>query len=144
MKTAIVAVAVALLSASVMAAPSGDDGADSLLPADQAFQLLPAERHGATLALQWAIAPGYFLYRTRIHVVDADTKAAPPLALALPTGMPERDPMGGSHEVYRSQVSAKLALGTHVPHNLRVTYQGCADAGVCYPPQTRVVPVPAP
>lgn len=139
----VLAVLLALLSGTAAAAGGDSGGADDLLPADQAFVLMPAERNGVSLALQWAIAPGYYLYRARIHAVE-EGKSSQPLPLALPPGLTERDPLGESHEIYRSAVRATLRLSaSHPPQRLRVTYQGCADAGVCFPPQTRVIPVPS-
>ena len=61
----------------------------------------------------------------------------------LPQGMQKTDPYLGTQEIYRQQVEAaapytRLDAGAH-PMQVKVTYQGCADAGLCYPPITKVL-----
>lgn len=117
--------------------------ADALLPVDQAFQFEGARREGGALQLQWTVAPGYYLYRHMLKVtVDAPAK----LKLAspqLPKGEPKQDAEFGSVEIYRGRVQARIPLAADapLPRTLRVRYQGCADIGVCYPPQTKLVAV---
>ena len=117
-------------------------GAD-LLPVDQAFQLQGATRRGHEIALDWSIAPGYYLYRHSLKVsVDAPAKA-PFAGPELPKGVAMNDAEFGNVEIYRGSLQAKLTLPADAaaPRTLRVKYQGCADIGVCYPPQTRLVAV---
>lgn len=117
-------------------------GAD-LLPVDQAFQLQGATRRGHAIALDWSIAPGYYLYRHSLKVsVDAPAKA-PFTGPELPKGVAMNDAEFGNVEIYRGSLQAKLTLPADAvaPRTLRVKYQGCADIGVCYPPQTRLVAV---
>lgn len=117
---------------------------DALLPVDQAFQFLGARRDGGNLKLEWNVAPGYYLYRHMLKV-SVDSPAKLSLAAAqLPKGESKQDPEFGSVEIYRDQLQASipLAAGAPLPRTLRVRYQGCADIGVCYPPQTKLVAVP--
>ena len=119
-------------------------GGDQLLSAEQAFQLVSASRDADGLRLSWVIAPGYYLYRQRIAAepVDGDAKLA---ALVLPKGTPKHDEHFGDVEIYTTAVEAHLpvARGTAAPTRLKLRWQGCAEAGVCYPPITRVVDVTA-
>ncbi|HBK47228.1 MAG TPA: cytochrome C biogenesis protein, partial [Xanthomonadaceae bacterium] len=116
-----------------------------LLPVDKAFQLeVQAPRRDA-IELDWKIAPGYYLYRHRISV-----KAEPGFeagALTLPAGRKKHDEFFGDVETYHDEVRAVQA-GTAADGvdavTLEVRYQGCADAGVCYPPQRRVLKVALP
>jgi thiol:disulfide interchange protein DsbD len=111
----------------------------SMLPADQAFRLLGAERHGEALTVSWDIAPGYYLYRQRLHFEPANA-----LLPELPQGQPYHDEHFGDVEIYRGILQARLRTrGPAQPRQLRVSYQGCADAGVCYPPQTRTLDLAA-
>ena len=127
------------VAASAIGAPD-----PAILSADQAFALLPAERDGRQVVLKWAIAAGYFLYRARIVASAVGLGTGGPSTLSLPKGIVERDPLGIDVEIYRTALRATLAgpAGPAAPRSLRVTYQGCADIGICYPPQTKTVPLP--
>jgi len=116
-----------------------------LLPVDQAFALTASAPERGQIQLQFKIAPGYYLYRHRTSV-----KADPAFnagALQMPAGNKHHDDFFGEVETYRERLQATLpgaptdAAGTI---SLEVRYQGCADAGVCYPPQKRVVQVTLP
>lgn len=116
-----------------------------LLPVDQAFALTATAPERGQVHLQFKIAPGYYLYRHRTSV-----KADPAFnagALQMPKGDKHHDDFFGEVETYRERLQATLpgaptdAAGTI---SLEVRYQGCADAGVCYPPQKRVVQVALP
>lgn len=116
-------------------------GDDRLLPAETAFQLVSAQREGNAVTLDWVIAPGYYLYRKRF-AFEPLTPAAAKLGKAeLPPGSTIHDEHFGTTEIYRESLRATLPLapGAVIPRTLRIRYQGCADAGVCYPPITRVV-----
>ncbi|WP_292998441.1 protein-disulfide reductase DsbD domain-containing protein [Nevskia sp.] len=123
------------------------NGADDLLSADQAFKLVSAIRSADGIHLNWAIEPGYYLYRQRFHVepvvVGEGAGAAALAALKLPKGESKHDEHFGDVEIYKTQVEAVLPLarGAAAPTQLKVRWQGCAEAGVCYPPVTRVVDV---
>lgn len=136
-----------LLMATVLPASALDlsrkpHGAEELLSAEQAFQLVSATREADGLHFSWVIAPGYYLYRQRIaaEAVDGGTKLA---ALVLPKGTAKHDEHFGDVEIYTTSVDARLPVpqGTAAPTRLKLRWQGCAEAGVCYPPITRVVDV---
>lgn len=133
--------AVTAASAESLLQPKGK--ADALLPVDQAFQFEGANTKGKLIALNWTIAPGYYLYSHMFKVsVDAPAGAAAP-TLQLPKGEAKHDEEFGDVTIYRTVLTAPLTLaaGAPPPRTLRVRYQGCADIGVCYPPQTRIVAV---
>jgi thiol:disulfide interchange protein DsbD len=126
----------ALLAAGV-AAPARAAGQD-FLPPQQAFRYTLAAEPGV-IAVRWTVAPGYYLYRKRMGVETA----APWATLGepvLPKGESHTDEFFGEQEVYRGEfeVRVPLTLGRDVrgtpslPLTLRL--QGCADAGLCYPP----------
>ena len=111
------------------------------LPPDVAFHVMAANE-GKTLRIRWVLADGYYLYRQKM-----DIKAeSPDLVLSTPVyprGIVKTDAYFGSQEIYRQQVEATVAYsridgGAH-PLQIKVTYQGCADAGLCYPPITKVI-----
>ena len=115
-----------------------------LLSAEDAFPLVSVSRDGDALRLSWNIAPGYYLYRQRFAVEPVDG-AGPLAALQLPHGTPKHDEHFGAVEIYTGRVDARLPIapGTAAPARLKLRWQGCAEAGVCYPPITRVVDVTA-
>jgi thioredoxin:protein disulfide reductase len=111
------------------------------LPPDVAFRV-GARMDGNLLKVRWVIADGYYLYRQKIEVraESPDLVVYPP---QLPTGVIKTDPYLGTQEIYSQQVEAlvpysRIDAGAH-PIQLKVTYQGCAEAGLCYPPITKVL-----
>lgn len=135
----------AWLGLLVVAGPAWAVEEKDLLPVDQAFVLDARAESRDALSVQWQIAPGYYLYRHRTRVVAEDGFQAD--ALQLPAGQPHTDPFFGPVETYRGQLAARLpgsaANGARAV-NLEVHYQGCADIGICYPPQKRSLTVTLP
>jgi len=131
----------ALVFAALPAAAAIDP--DDLLPVDDAFALRAEAPSADRIEIRWRIADGYYLYRHRIAVqADAGFAAQP---LQLPRGDQHEDEFFGKVETYRQQLTAVLpgqASARQV--TLKIKYQGCADAGICYPPQTRSVTVALP
>jgi thiol:disulfide interchange protein len=118
-------------------------GSHDLLKADEAFRLIAAEREGDALKVSWDIAPGYYLYRKRISFQALAPTGAQLDAPQLPKGEMVQDEHEGSAEIYHGSLLAALhwPRGSQPPQRLQVSYQGCAEAGVCYPPQTRQIDV---
>ncbi len=138
----------ALLAGSATAADlwqKKNTSGPELLPVDSAFRLVSAARDGDSVKLVWVIAPGYYLYRKRLLFEPLTPAGAKLGGARLPNGANLHDEHFGDVEVYRELLEARLLLAkdTPAPTQLRVRYQGCADAGVCYPPVTRVVDVVA-
>ncbi len=116
---------------------------DDLLPVDDAFALRAEAPSADRIEIRWRIADGYYLYRHRIAVqADAGFAAQP---LQLPKGDAHEDEFFGKVETYRQALTAVLpGRATAGPVTLKIKYQGCADAGICYPPQVRTVTVALP
>jgi thiol:disulfide interchange protein DsbD len=120
-------------------AATGLPAGNEFLPVEQAYRLTPA-LIGDQLVLHWQIAEGYYLYRHQFGVRTSDGTA---LDIQLPPGQVKEDPYFGRVEVYYGEVEATLAAPDEVLE-LAIVSQGCADAGLCYPPRTeyfRVDPV---
>ncbi len=112
-----------------------------LLPVDEAFALEARAIDADHVQFRFSIADGYYLYRHRFSVeaLDAD---APAGSLDSPRGTPYHDEFFGDVETWRDSVVATLGelRGSLVaPRRFLVKYQGCADMGICYPPQRREV-----
>lgn len=134
-----------LMSGSAAAKPWWMRGIDSnegdFLAPDAAFRV-GARIDGDVLRVRWIIADGYYLYRRKIEV----TAESPDLvvsAVSLPRGVLNNDPYLGTQEIFLHQVEGTVAykrldFGAH-PIQIKVTYQGCADAGLCYLPISKVL-----
>lgn len=117
------------------------------LPVDQVFHVSAAAAGPDSVRLDWSIRDGYYLYRSRLRVTTTDGRALG--TLQLPPGQIKMDPYFGREEIYRRAVTGLLPVGgtsAAAPGDLslRVTYQGCADAGLCYPPTTKTLTVALP
>lgn len=104
--------------------------ADDFLPPEQAF-VLKAELHDArTVSLRWSMPAGYHLYRERLSFTGPGV-AQP----QLPAGRRKFDEnFGKEMETYYDALALQVPVGGNAPFDLTVGYQGCADAGLCYPP----------
>ncbi len=124
------------------AAPSCTD-ADNLLPVDQAFELSAQATAPDRIELRWKIAPSCYLYRHQLKVqADAGFDAGAP---QIPPGKPHTDEYFGRVETYRDALTVVVPGQAHAATaTLKVRYQGCADVGICYPPQTRTLTVVLP
>ncbi|RCL61340.1 MAG: thiol:disulfide interchange protein, partial [Pseudomonas sp.] len=111
----------------------GGGSQDDFLPVEEAFALtVSPQENGATL-LHWRIAPGYYLYQQRLQFDGLPPERQPP----LPEGEPYSDEFFGDSQIYRD--SLELLIPPGAENSVRLGWQGCADAGLCYPPQTREV-----
>ncbi|HEX4240710.1 MAG TPA: protein-disulfide reductase DsbD domain-containing protein [Steroidobacteraceae bacterium] len=111
------------------------------LPPDVAFRV-GSSVDGTLIHVRWAIADGYYLYRSRIEI-KAESPDLSLGGLVLPQGTLKTDPYLGRQEIYERQLDAtvpysRIDAGAH-PIQIKVTYQGCAEAGLCYPPITKVL-----
>jgi thiol:disulfide interchange protein len=118
-----------------------DSNETDFLPPDVAFRVA-ARVDGNVVKVRWVIADGYYLYRSKIEV-RAESPDLVLSAPSLPPGTVKTDPYLGTQQVYFQQVEAlvpysRIDAGAH-PMQIKVTYQGCAEAGLCYPPITKVV-----
>ncbi|MGC0822839.1 protein-disulfide reductase DsbD [Pantoea agglomerans] len=110
------------------------------VPVDQAFTF-DFDQKGSQLNLHWKVKSGYYLYRQQIHITPQNAAIAP---LTLPAGQPHEDEFFGKSEIYPQDLTLPVTLQQAASGaTLSVTYQGCAAAGFCYPPETRSVPVSA-
>lgn len=113
-------------------------GSAKFVPADSAFAF-DFQQNQHDLTLNWQIKEGYYLYRQQINVTPAQADIVP---LQLPKGESHKDEFFGTSEIYRQRLSLQVTVrSADKAATLTVTYQGCAAAGYCYPPETKVIPV---
>jgi thiol:disulfide interchange protein DsbD len=122
-------------------------GEDEFLHPDEAFKLSAVADGPDKVRIEWAVHEGYYLYKSRIKVAST-SKEAQLGAPTLPAGEMKTDEYFGEQEVYHDDVAATVsvarAAGGPMELPIDVTYQGCADAGLCYPPITKNLKVSLP
>jgi thiol:disulfide interchange protein DsbD len=137
--------ALALVVSAAQAKPWWLRGVDSnesdFLPPDVAFRV-GATTEAGVAHVRFVIADGYYLYKQKIEI-QAESPDLTLLPPELPPGTLKTDAYLGTQEIYTQQVDVKVPFsrldgGAH-PIQLKVTYQGCAEAGLCYPPITKVI-----
>ncbi|MGF6098452.1 protein-disulfide reductase DsbD [Pseudomonas sp. 18175] len=101
------------------------------LPVGKAFTFTSERLESGETQLYWQIADGYYLYKQRMKF---DGLAEQP---TLPQGEAHSDEFFGEQEVYRQGLEVKIPAG--VTGQVKLGWQGCADAGLCYPPQSMTV-----
>ncbi|MBY0339592.1 MAG: protein-disulfide reductase DsbD [Rhodocyclaceae bacterium] len=88
-------------------------------------------QNGDTMVLEGKIADGYYVYRHSLKLVDGQGNA---VTLNLPAGQKKHDEFFGETEIYKGSV-ARLRFSASVAGPITLHWQGCAEAGICYPPQ---------
>ncbi len=121
----------------------GFGGEEEVLDADVAFVFAPAIEDGNTLVARWTIAPEHYLYRDKFtfNLTDADgVRLDTP---RIPAGEEKDDEFFGRIQVFHDEVVVRLPLlrdnTAPTPMTLEAGYQGCAEAGICYPPMKKQV-----
>jgi len=116
-------------------------------PVDEVFFPDVFAVDGNKIELGFRIVPGFYLYKDKISVRSLNEKAKAG-RLDLPKGKMKVDEYFGEMEVYLESIVAPLAIARATPEamdlELEVNYQGCAEGGLCYMPQTRVMSVSLP
>lgn len=110
---------------------------EEFLDPEQAFAFA-VEKQDGSLALRWTIADKYYLYRDRVKVSLEDAQGqAIPLDFSIPPGEIKQDAFFGEVRVFHQALAVDVPLpsGHSGKAKLNVEYQGCAEAGLCYPPQ---------
>jgi len=116
--------------------------AQTFLPVDEALRLT-FYSDGSTLVIDWEIEPEHYMYREMTSIR---------LAPSAPDGVQVGNLQLSNHDielfdptfeqimpVFYDFLTARVSVDSSEPVALHVTYQGCAEAGLCYPPQTRLV-----
>ena len=107
------------------------------LPVREAYRLDGAITPGGDLRLYWQITEGYYLYQHAFKVRATGTGSAEELDVTFPPALAKTDEFFGDVSVYYGEADLLVTLPDSTDTlTLAVTYQGCADAGLCYPPET--------
>jgi thiol:disulfide interchange protein DsbD len=129
------------LLALLLAFFAATTAAQDLLEPEKAFRLSARVLDPATIEVRFDIAPGYYMYRDKFAFAaePAEVRLGTP---AFPKGETKKDEFFGVMETYRKRVAVTVpvaGVGEREKLKLTVTSQGCADIGVCYPPQVQTV-----
>ncbi|MFA4892344.1 protein-disulfide reductase DsbD domain-containing protein [Brevundimonas sp.] len=118
--------------------------AQAPLSPQDAFDLSVTRTEAGDVTFAWRIAPGHYLYRGHTVATAADGKTA--LALDLAPGQQKDDPGFGVVEIWRDAGQATLTQatleGAGSSQTVNITYQGCVEDSICYPPVTETVALP--
>lgn len=121
----------------------GSSSATQFLPVHEAFRAGIVEADAERIQLQFDVTPEYYLYRHRLkfELLGGDAQIT---QVNLPDGVERTDEFFGDVEVYYNSLAVMLdvAPGNTPAKQLRVEYQGCADAGLCYPPEILLLDLP--
>jgi thioredoxin:protein disulfide reductase len=117
---------------------------DNFLPSEQAYRY-EVQRTGSTLNIHWNIAPGYYLYKSRMFLATT-TEGVELGIVSYPKAKIHEDEFFGAQEIYRGSITVSVPFSVHAVQpkeiRLQLNWQGCADAGLCYPPTTWETKVP--
>lgn len=119
----------------------GLGGSDDFLPVEQAFPLETYTEPGQITA-HWQNADGYYLYEHRIYLTQGAVRIDP--ATWSKDGKEKYDEAFGDIVAYYGQLEVSFDTASLTPGTATLHYQGCADAGLCYPPQTSEVVITEP
>ncbi|MDI9818175.1 MULTISPECIES: protein-disulfide reductase DsbD [unclassified Legionella] len=111
------------------------------LPAAEVFQVNVTPIDPNTFTVNWTIKPGYFLYSDRIKLTEQPNSNIHIGTLRFPEPLTRTDKQGHTYPIYRNKLSLPVALLGEYPGEtlLALHFQGCADDGFCYPPETRQI-----
>lgn len=124
---------VLLISGVAQAGINPFDTKPEFLPVEKAFAFTSERLESGETQLYWQITDGYYLYQKRLNFEGLSAQQHP----VLPDGEAHSDEFFGEQEVYRQGLELKIPAGA--TGQIKVGFQGCADAGLCYPPQTQIV-----
>ncbi|HET9446321.1 MAG TPA: protein-disulfide reductase DsbD [Steroidobacteraceae bacterium] len=133
---------------SLLRKTAGAGNQSDFLPPDEAFRFGAGLPQPDSIPLTWVIADGYYLYKHKISI-ETSTPNVQIGQPVLPEGKPKHDEYFGDTEVYYEVLEATLPIARAASSealsvNLKVTYQGCAEDGLCYNPITKEATVELP
>ncbi len=122
--------------------PYASPTAQEVLPAEQVFQVEGGAAGPHHLEVFFRIADGNYLYRHKLKFEILPPEIQPG-DFQLPAGQPKEDPVFGRIEIYRQSLQLRIPISRPTPETqditLTVQFQGCSDAGFCYPPQRKKI-----
>ncbi len=119
-----------------------DAGDDTPLPPDVAFKQKVSLKDSQTIQANWTIENKYYMYRNKFKFISK-TKGIELGPARIPPGKKKKDPLFGIVNIFRNNVSIQIPIKridkSITELSVEVHSQGCADIGICYPPQKKIV-----
>ncbi len=113
-------------------------GSNDFVPVDQAFPFNFFQQDHR-LTLDWQVKEGYYLYQQRLSFSAENVTLGD---IQMEDGQPYRDEFFGDVNIYTHPLFVNIPMQDWQPGaKVIVQYQGCAKAGFCYPPETRVIDI---
>ncbi|MGQ3888849.1 protein-disulfide reductase DsbD [Legionella sp. CNM-1927-20] len=111
------------------------------LPVEDIFQVHVSRLNPNQFLIKWDIKDGYFLYRDRISINVPDNSNVQVGDIPFPPTLTKTDLQGRTYTIYRNQLNLPIGVLGKEPGETLIDlhYQGCADDGFCYPPQTKQI-----
>lgn len=117
-------------------APNFGNNSNTFVPVDEAFPFNFYQQDDKVF-LDWQVKPEYYLYQHRISFSGENVTLGD---VTMRDGEPYKDEFFGDVNIYTTPLFAEVPLTNYqTGARLTVQYQGCAKAGFCYPPETRVI-----
>jgi thiol:disulfide interchange protein DsbD len=133
--------------AGIAISRSGGNG-DDFLPVEKAFQVTAEATAADRIEVDFRVAKGYYLYRDKLKFQAPGATQAALGKPALPEGETKNDEFFGEQVVYHNDITVQLPVtrAERAAFSLpvKISYQGCADAGLCYPPTTHTIDIQLP
>jgi thiol:disulfide interchange protein DsbD len=118
---------------------------DEFLDPDEAFRVSVSEASPTELLIRWDIAEGYYLYRDKLDIRLSGGEGVTAGPVSIPQGETKHDEYFGDVQVFHHEIEARLPLqrasGAATEVTVQLGYQGCAEAGICYPPIKKQLPL---
>lgn len=114
----------------------------TVLAADSAFQLSAIIELPDTIVLMWTIEEGYYLYQKSLKFSEVNASSTINTTPSLPPGKEITDDFFGTVTAYYDQLIVHLPFDADTANDeihLQLSYQGCAEAGFCYPEQQKLI-----
>jgi thioredoxin:protein disulfide reductase len=119
---------------------SDTQSTNKFVTVDEAFPFNFSQQ-GDRVYLDWQVKPGYYLYQHQLSVTANDAQLG---RVDIPPGKPYKDEFFGQVNIYTEPLTVSVpVLEATKDSTITVRYQGCAEAGFCYPPEIRQVPLSA-
>jgi thiol:disulfide interchange protein DsbD len=122
-----------------------DAGDDEFLDPDVAFQADIIVESPTSLVVRWIIAEDYYLYRDKLSIQISGSNDVTAAAAEIPAGEVKHDEFFGDVQVFHNEAQARVPLvrssGKAADLSVQLGYQGCAEAGICYPPIKKQIAV---
>ena len=111
---------------------------NTFVPVDEAFPLNYYQQ-GQRVFIDWQVKDDYYLYQDRILISGDNITIG---TIEMEDGTPYQDEFFGKVNIYTEPLFIQVPLESYQPDGkLIVQYQGCAKAGFCYPPETRIIDI---